>query len=948
MQCWCAASLLKHKVSRDQSLALAKQRLGFECKLEEAKCVHKELKKLMKLFTYDMDSSSKEVGKERVSQSAQSDQQELEGEVRESSPSLDCSEQRVSDKQDQTTPKSEKANGSRKSDLNKIIKEVHKISSKRRRSLGDKQMSELQEFYKKREESREREKAELFEKHRLESALIRTTTQMSVRSDKLKKVDEELTRKLEELNFRIETEKKEFEDKLNRARDRERRMKTHWLNEAKSGRSVTSFSLLPLPDSGFSMENMVTSEQAGVWDVREKTSTSAVPSSEINDFGGDILVMPVEDEPAEGLNNHANGAIEADIPTETSTQSTYPDGENDGIEIRASEEVALTGANHHRVASDSEDGRSTSLGQTQIAPSADTVEVPLHQVFCADGHPQPAISDRVQGDHMSSCEVPSTSQHFECSQVVSAEEHAQPSISDMLQCNNVSSSEVPSTSEQGEPSHQSILPPVTQLEIPPSIDPSYVEHVQPNPPTIREIEHQESQVPIGQPTEVQTELYINSGLQSQPELHHDYQSRQTSSNHAQVPQLSSEGHIVQFNHPISQPNAHLPDPRTIGAVPESSYRTPQTGPSTSRASMPFSTDPLENELQRLNKEDEISIKKHEHRKMELTSNCEKEIEEIRRKYNTQIHDAETVFVENRKIRESIFNKILMNKMLANTFSFKCTYAVAKSTGSTALQHGVYPGSVHQLSQLSSPPISQRPIYVPSPSVAPPAAPVAALPTASLAAPSLQMVHNSSAPAAPPLQVRYSSAPTAPPVPVAKHYLSTPAALPVPAVNHHPSAPMAPAVTPPLQVVHHSSALFSSIVRPHFNPVSPVVSHQVGSEIRAPAPHLQSFRPAPLVTSVMVSGQQSHKSPQIPRVPSYASVPFSRMHPTDCARGPAVGHPSFSHVDLLRDVDNRHAENQRNLLPPLPDLSPSVDAWVLQGPTAHTIIASDVVCLSDDD
>lgn len=51
LQCWLAASLLKHKIDRKDSLHLAKQLLNFDCKEDEASDVYSELSKHKKDFS---------------------------------------------------------------------------------------------------------------------------------------------------------------------------------------------------------------------------------------------------------------------------------------------------------------------------------------------------------------------------------------------------------------------------------------------------------------------------------------------------------------------------------------------------------------------------------------------------------------------------------------------------------------------------------------------------------------------------------------------------------------------------------------------------------------------------------------------------------------------------------------------------------------------------------
>lgn len=191
----------------------------------------------------------------------------------------------------------------------------------------------------------------------------------------------------------------------------------------------------------------------------------------------------------------------------------------------------------------------------------------------------------------------------------------------------------------------------------------------------------------------------------------------------------------------------------------------------------------------------------------------------------------------------------------------------------------------------------------------------------------------------------------------------------------PPVPSLHAAVPPLQAVHHSSALFSSGATrpPHISSInSPAGNHQVGSGIRAPAPHLQPFRPSLPISSTSLPSSSVLPSQQIPSnppatspsLPEYPSRPpppptfhlsaYNRAHRPETVVGiPSLPNTSLS--ELLRDFDARSGTNPipPSSLPPLPDLGSSVlPESALQSSmrasTEQVSGAADVVCLSDDE
>ena len=185
-------------------------------------------------------------------------------------------------------------------------------------------------------------------------------------------------------------------------------------------------------------------------------------------------------------------------------------------------------------------------------------------------------------------------------------------------------------------------------------------------------------------------------------------------------------------------------------------------------------------------------------------------------------------------------------------------------------------------------------------------------------------------------------------------------------------------------VHHTSTHFSSspMRPPHIGSISsPTGNPQVGSVIRAPAPHLQPFRPtsAPHLqpfrpTSSIsaanprgISTQHGPPStippsfPQRPPRPSVAaphqSIPLNRSYrPDGLEQLPTFSNTALSALDLLMDMNNRAGVNfPQNFPPPAADVTltapqpvPPVSTGSTQVNAVNTTGDSDVVYLSDDD
>ncbi|KAB2604258.1 hypothetical protein D8674_040421 [Pyrus ussuriensis x Pyrus communis] len=344
---------------------------------------------------------------------------------------------------------------------------------------------------------------------------------------------------------------------------------------------------------------------------------------------------------------------------------------------------------------------------------------------------------------------------------------------------------------------------------------------------------------------------------------------------------------------------------------------PQGG---SQAHLPSYTDPLQYELERLNKQTDHMLKSHEDAKLRLKGDCDKEIEEavaeIQRKYELRSQEVEAEFLLKKKELDSIHHKVLMNKILAEAFRSKCM-DLRPSGASGVQQDGnssvVNSSFVQQLVQLSMHDIQRN-------------SPVAGSSLASTPAANLQT----------------STAP----LPNA----------PAPATN-----PLY--IAPPQQTVPLSTSPIPSIPArlPHISSISPTGNSQGGGTIRAPAPHLQPFRP-----STSMSNQQSHShspatSPSLPHIPrspapGQPSVLHNKAHQPK-SPGDLSALRSLSALGLLMSMNSRSGASPTGSSPSLPNLVPNRDPSNLSNPPVtgsarvnpvNTGGPTDIVCLSDDD
>lgn len=201
----------------------------------------------------------------------------------------------------------------------------------------------------------------------------------------------------------------------------------------------------------------------------------------------------------------------------------------------------------------------------------------------------------------------------------------------------------------------------------------------------------------------------------------------------------------------------------------------------------------------------------------------------------------------------------------------------------------------------------------------------------------------------------------------------------------------PLPPPPPQILQQSAALPSSMPTrpPNINSITPSAGNHRGGgggEFRAPAPHLQRFRPpaSMSVASLMTFQRemQSHQAPSslpstslvpsqppprpppspspppsVPTPPQPSALPpslFRMNHSRHSSTGgpPPINNSVPSALQLLMDIDKISSANRPNILPPLNissfNLPETGTAVNLQVSSSLPPVPTDIVCLSDED
>ncbi|CAK9138730.1 unnamed protein product [Ilex paraguariensis] len=1009
--CWIAASLLKHKIDRKESILLAKDHLDFSCKEEEANYVYAKLRVLKKMFL-----TSTDIAKE--SRSSKDHISAAEDILKEP---LDAGESHMR-ALNLHNLKLEGKGGSRdresvvelvlsqqeqafickmaKKEMPRSVRRVQKKCKRRMTNLLQQQQEEIQGFHRFWVE----ECLRLEKEHRMESALVRSIhNNISVQMDKLNALHDEFAEKMEDHKHQKDKCFKDLETKHLAARVEEEQKAENWLAEVKSCTSEDRV-LNKLPLHRSKSNNKVEHSQAGEYKtdngpksvvhvpehptehipdriehstqvnwvapaeipdtllnetVGKPTETISIPMNPVSVYDDDVealatgraLFARIEQPSAVGSSSDGTeNIVSANLHSfEEQTSDVVPsilrveEVPLDVSETIPNEVVCVVGSvqiGTTAVVSNAENGRENeirfdvpnalgiqsdgancSFNVVSSSQEPSLVNLPLLQPVvsptCSDLSPQNLALQDEGSQALASTGILDEDATLQGNQRTLQQDdvqalqpvgagsidqayHEAPLLEpldrlcrsmcihegrdqhDLLSANELGREPCSEGHISSQNAESSFLLAVNQAELPGHATSQTGGKLVVHSSTVA------TQLPLGNN---QPDLSLPGRVQNQ--LSGKFQ---VSLQNVEAPPQVVEVRVELPNQTVLQPGENLSSVQGFNHVPTHSAHQEAFGMPT----LSLYTDPLQNELERLRKETEQAIKVHEDTKVWLKSECDKEIAQIRSKYEAKHQEAEAAFLLKKNEADTNHKKVLMNKMLAEAFKSKCqdlrhngTLGISQAMPSSLMQPTPRP-LVSGLYPAGQPPASQL-------------------------------------------------------------------------------------ITPRPPRVHHSAALLSSSMSRtlHISSVTPSTRNlRVGGEIRAPAPHIQPFRHASMSAASLASlprgipyqqapnnlPETAPSHPQLPPqptppLPTNHSGPYRRSPQPETARGLPAHSLSLSALELLMDIDNCTSAHQSNSLPPLPDFSVNFGSLDLSEfgalASAHvsstpSAVAADVFCLSDDD
>lgn len=320
--------MLKQKIDHKESLALAKQHLGFTCKKEEAAYVNSLLRCLKRMFVYrtgclkvinpskDSELSSKADGRDYSNPT--SGQQHVNTEVEDLLRFQEASDAQVI-AESGVSPEFQLA----QRDLLKSINESEKKFDKQLTKLTKKQKEEMKQLKHKYED----EKTLLENKKRTEVAVIRLHSNNFIMTDKMRNLNSEYARKFDELKQRMDIDLKNLEASQVAARSNVLERKTLWVEAVKTWARVElakppiSKAILPETVSPTdALENVVPFEACSREEILNGT-TSSKPNKEVPLKTAESVIL------CEGQNNLASVQVRSSENNSDIYKLTNIDGE---------------------------------------------------------------------------------------------------------------------------------------------------------------------------------------------------------------------------------------------------------------------------------------------------------------------------------------------------------------------------------------------------------------------------------------------------------------------------------------------------------------------------------------------------------------------------------------------------------------------------------------------
>ncbi|KAH1218978.1 Helicase protein MOM1 [Glycine max] len=573
--CWTAASLLKHKLDPIASLI---QDLNFECKKEEVDYICSMLCCLKKIFLYRTGNyhdtgSPKASGPSNRAYSCTGVAREVE---------------------------------LFKKDMSKSIEEIQKKCEKKLKKLHILQEEEKQRL----RAAIEEEKAKFEERYKIESAVIRSCSPNDVtRMEKLRVLNTEYEKGIEELKFHHDSCLKDLEDKqlaeIQKFQDKE----AAWVEDVKSWADNEYLSIIASKELGTGVESLQTCDQvlpdSGLKNHLAGTAANPPSSMEQKSDGG--AVNELSDRELRLSNGPDNNTL------------LSPQNQNSGgpLDVQGLDRVLSPRACQ---AASSSDGPNAISIPNPLLEQQTTNGVPLSIPAAVDCHDDiEHLTNAVLGDKRTTSDQ---------------QEGAPKTMTELSQGTPVSR-----TVNVTDPPEQ--VQQVSSAELPSShLDST-------NLPFTTELEHQPTVVP-NQDVQPDSNLKVDSHSHSHEVFVH--------------PASNSDPNTVT----PSEVRVQSADTTNLSTPLEINYQNMQAETHSSSRMVHLSYDPLNNELDRIQKVTEQAVKNYEDKKSQLKTDFEKELEELRRKYDVKFQGIEVEFKQRKTTLDTNRNLLLgLNARLLN-------------------------------------------------------------------------------------------------------------------------------------------------------------------------------------------------------------------------------------------------------------------------------------------
>ncbi|MED6123359.1 hypothetical protein PIB30_048414 [Stylosanthes scabra] len=958
---WTVAALLKHKGYQRDSLLLAKQRLNFVCRKEEVNYMYSVLRCLKGLFLHRMGNSKEPVSPESSRKVYSSKEVAQEVELF-------------------------------KKDVFQSISEIRRKCQEQLKKCKQMQQEEKKSL----ETALVNEKAEFEKKYKIELLVIRTCSPNDVmKTEKLKVLTTEFVKKIEELKREHETRLKALEDKHVAARKNIKLKEDAWAQDVEDWAKNELLYIDASKELGTGVEYAQLFDQENAHKGSEGMALVSDHLTDEKDHNSMIGAMTtdVQDEVHSSARSKLDGTVSS-MSCENAVQTHGADKVLDNATTEASplsNEGIGDGAMVGILNSDAPGPTTVTATDclanvSAVSPPPSMERVPdggLNEILDRCATPETSYDEgrvSISGREVSvQVETPSMANFSDCPVNAAAMNHfssvdqtpdkrpinvADSSVSSFRSCQadgpdkvslpnpcfvqvtdavslNVPDGDTPvmmsENSHEVADSHNDTRPSAgimsvdksstvaaqlegaqqsPSLEAPPAQDTAGEVHNSSERAEV--VSDPVGVVPANQSNQVSCILQPSENVvEHQPTRNDDLPHREAETSAAlpnqDVVQVNSNLELGSHSHTVVHSVLNL-DHDSLGPVgvrtevsnstnlptpPEINNHPIQTAThSASRMAPPLCADPLKNELERIRKIIEQLTKNHGEMRSRLKSDFEKELEALRRKYDIKFQLTEHEFQQTKNNLDSSYRTVLLNRILADAFRSKCMYRKVSDA------YGVQQGVAQQSVQLARQQSGTFPSQV-----------VAGL---SSRGPLSANLHSPSALVSSPNSLSPSNA-----------------AYNTPRILSNP-----PARLPPLNCNSSPSGNFP-----------------VASEMRAPAPHLQPFRPS----TPMLAANHPALLHGMPNQPTPINVPV--IAPT-LSRGPAQptlpAYQSVGFSTLSLRATGLRADGHTQSTVCLPKVQPSMSEVVSLNPprvgssvgvtpnSTSQAASPELVCLSDDE